>query len=57
MDRAIMGNYHEPGKPANLQVTIEDAIAADEVFSNPMGQCRTRKEFIQLMHIRKNLDI
>ena len=49
-----MGNHYEPGKP-QVQVTIDDALYADETFSMLMGdQVAPRKRFIETN--AKNVD-
>ncbi len=49
----------DPGKRTNLQVKIEDAILADEIFTTLMGEkVEPRRVFIeQNAHRVKNLDI
>lgn len=49
----------DPNRRTLLQVTIEDAIEADEIFSILMGDnVEPRKEFIQKYALEvKNLDI
>ena len=43
-----MGHHHEPGKPATVQVTINDAEQADDMFTTLMGdKVEPRREFIQ----------
>ena len=48
----------DPEKRTLLQVTIRDALSADEVFSILMGEnVAPRKEFIQEFALEANLDI
>ena len=49
----------DPAKRTLIKVIIEDAVAADNIFSLLMGeQSEPRKEFIQAhSHEVKNLDI
>ena len=57
--RGAVGDHDESGHPHILQVTIEDAIKADETFSMLMGDdVVPRRRFIEA-HARnvKNLDI
>ena len=43
-----MGHYNEPGKSYLIQVKIENAESADDMFTTLMGdKVEPRREFIQ----------
>ena len=55
----IMGNYNEPRKSYDLQVSLEDSIEADKIFTVLMGdKVEPRRKFIEdnAKYVR-NLDL
>ena len=54
-----MGHHHQPGGAPLLQVKIEDAVAADDIFTTLMGdQVEPRREFIEKNALTvMNLDV
>ena len=54
-----MGNYNEPWKSYDLQVSLEDSIEADKIFTVLMGdKVEPRRKFIEdnAKYVR-NLDL